>query len=277
MKRSGTQTLERGIALLRAAAEDNRQGSTLAELAGRTGLDRSTAHRMLRCLVDEKLLSYEPAARAYHLGSLAFQLGLASGERFFRDAAAPILSDLAQETGDTAFLMILVGDESLCIDRREGSYPVKTLVVEVGTRRPLGMGAAALAMLSALDIEPREAAIEANARRNPSFPGMISAPQLRKMVDATRNQGYAAMPVIGVPGVRAVGYPICLSGKVVGGLSVAAIEPRMKTEREKLVARMLKEAASRVIERVGSATRPTVRADPPAGLAPAKLRSDVRR
>jgi DNA-binding IclR family transcriptional regulator len=248
MKRSGTQSLERGIALLREIAQSNRAGLTLAELVERARLDRTTTHRMLKCLVTEQLLAYDSQERKYRLGSLVFQMGMASGDMFFRDAAAGTLTRLAEETGDTVFLMMLSGYESVCVDRREGSYPVKTLVVEVGTRRPLGVGAAALAMLASLKDDDVKAAIAANRARIASAPNFSEPGGLMRMVQTTRKQQYSSMPVPGVPGVRSVGYPICMpDDRVIAAISIAAIEPRMGPAREKMLAATLKEAVRKLV------------------------------
>ena len=45
------------------------------------------------------------------------------------------------------------GADAVCIDRRLGSYPVKTLTVEVGTKRPLGIGAGSLAILRGAKVD----------------------------------------------------------------------------------------------------------------------------
>jgi len=193
------------------------------------------------------LLLFDNATHRYRLGPLVFQMGLASGEMFFRDAAAPVLSGIAEETGDTVFLMMRCGYDSLCVDRREGAYPVKTFVVEVGTRRPLGMGAAALAMLAALSDDEVGNALAANESRLQAFPGM-TVDVVRQMVRRTRAQRYSSMNVIGVPGVRAVGYPVLLlDGSVAAAISIAAIEHRVSPEREKLFATLLKNAARNIV------------------------------
>jgi DNA-binding IclR family transcriptional regulator len=54
--RDGTQSIQRVAALLRELALGNRRGMSCAELARRTGIDRTTAHRMLQRLKLEDLL-----------------------------------------------------------------------------------------------------------------------------------------------------------------------------------------------------------------------------
>ena len=243
--RGGTQSIQRAAALLRELTGSNRVGLATAELAARVGLDRTTVHRMLRCLVDEGLASQEPVGKRYFLGPLAYEMGLAAAERTdLRALCQPTLARLARETGDTAFLMVRSGDDAVCLDRAEGSYPVKTFVVDVGTRRPLGLGAGSLAILSALPEDEAEAVLARNAQRVGQFEGMTVA-QLRSMLVQARQAGHVATEVIEVPGVRAIAVPLLSSsGRVAAGLSVAAVERRMGREREAtLLARLLELAA----------------------------------
>ena len=117
--------------------------------------------------------------------------------------------------------------------------------------------AAALAMLAALADDQVEEAIKANARRNPLSPGLLDAAVLREMVRKTREQRYSAMPVIGVPGVRAVGYPVCLpGGRVVAAISISAIEPRVTPEREKMLASTLKGAVRDLVSAISGSPVP---------------------
>jgi len=244
-ERSGTQSLERGIALLREVASRNRDGLKLVDLISSTGLDRSTAHRLLKCLVAEQMLVQSTIGKRYHLGPLSFYLGLmGSDQDTLRDTAAPLLTSIAEETGDTVFLMIRVGTEAICADRREGHYPIKTFVVEVGTRRPLGIGAGGMAILSTLNDDDVDVAMRSNAERIVRFTG-FSDESIQATVAATRKRGYSMMDVPFLSGVRAVGYPICMpGGPAIAAFSVAAIAPRITSQRSKQLASILSQAAT---------------------------------
>jgi DNA-binding IclR family transcriptional regulator len=250
-RHSGTQALERGVALLREIASNNRAGLKHVELVERTGLDRSTTHRILKCLAAEAFLVLDPATKRYRLGPLAFYLGLmGSDQGNLRDLAAPLLSEIAEETGDTVFLMVRVGAEAICADRREGSYPIKTFVVEVGTRRPLGVGAGGMAILSSLKDEEIAAAMHLNAAQIARFPG-ISEASIQAAVRETRARGYSLMDVPVVAGVRAVGYPICLpGGQVVAAFSLAAIAPRITAQRTGVLKDVMARAAVALVSRL---------------------------
>ena len=73
--RSGTQSIERAALLLRELATRGTAGWSLRDLALHCELDRATVHRMLKCMVRERLVQQRAADQRYLLGPLAFELG----------------------------------------------------------------------------------------------------------------------------------------------------------------------------------------------------------
>ena len=69
----GTAALSKGIAVMRAIADDDR-APAFARLQESTGLPKGTLHRMLRALIAEGLVRYEPRDRTYHLGLALLRL-----------------------------------------------------------------------------------------------------------------------------------------------------------------------------------------------------------
>jgi DNA-binding IclR family transcriptional regulator len=246
---SGTQSIQRAARLLRELAARNRQGMRLIDVAHSSGLQRPTVHRMLKCLAAENLVSQDPQSRRYYLGPLVFELGITAGPRFnIRDLCTDALDRIAAETGDTVFLTIRSGDDSLCVDRREGSFPIKAFTVDVGVRRPLGVGAGSLAILTALPEEEIEEIVARIASRLPAF-GRLSASELLGLVKRARKQGYVLNDVRTLPGVTAIGVPIFdVNGRPVAAISVSAITPRMTAPRQRELADVLRREI-RAIER----------------------------
>lgn len=236
----GTQSLQRAMALLRELVRSQRKGATSGQLASRTGIDRSTAHRMLQCLAAEDLLTYDADSRKYHFGRLAYEIGFAASERIdIPQLSKPTLARIAEDTGDTVFLMIRSGDDAVCADRAIGSYPIKTFVVDVGTRRPLGIGGGSLAMLSRLPPPVADLYLNQNEQRIAAFPDM-TAQRVRTMMLEARRLGYVAMDVVGVPGARTVSVAVMTgAGRPVAAISVTAIALRMNPQREQELARLL--------------------------------------
>lgn len=96
---------------------------TLEEVAGRTGLPRSTAHRILDQLVRVRWL--EHLTTGYLLGPRALGLGgREGGHSALRAAAAPVLHQLALRTGLVAHLAVLEDAEVYYLDKVGGRFAV---------------------------------------------------------------------------------------------------------------------------------------------------------
>jgi DNA-binding IclR family transcriptional regulator len=246
---SGTQSIQRAARLLRELAARNRQGMRLIDVAHSSGLQRPTVHRMLKCLTAENLVSQDPQSRRYYLGPLVFELGITAGPRFnIRDICSDALDRIAAETSDTAFLIIRSGDDALCVDRREGAYPIKTFTVDVGVRRPLGVGAGSLAILTALPDEEIETTVERIASRLPAY-GRLTAAELLNMVKRARKAGYVLNDVRTLSGVTAIGVPIFdANARPIAAISISAITARMTAARQRELAELLRREI-RVIEK----------------------------
>ncbi|MCK9988448.1 MAG: hypothetical protein AzoDbin1_04920 [Azoarcus sp.] len=229
----GTQSIERATHIMRVIASRNSTGLRLVDISKQTKLERPTAHRILKCLMAEGLITQSPETRRYFLGRLIFELGLAASSNFnLRDICHPALVRLAERTGDTIFLAIRSGADSVCIDRVEGSFPIKTLTLDVGTRRPLGVGAGGLALLMTLPEHTQEEIITANALRLSAY-NNLNMPELKGLLQRCREFGYALNENV-TPGATSVGLPIrSRSGEPLLAISIGAISSRMTRERQR--------------------------------------------
>lgn len=122
---------------------------TLAELADRTGLPRSTTHRILEQLVELRWL--EHGGQSYSLGLRALELGgLAVAHHELREIAVPLLSELHQRTGTIASLAVLDRRDVVFIER-QGQGLSSDVITRVGGRAPAHATAAGKAMLAWTD------------------------------------------------------------------------------------------------------------------------------
>lgn len=238
----GTQAIERSIAVLRAIALRGRGGLRLADIARQTRLERPTVHRMLKCLCAEGILAQDADSRRYLLGPLLFELGLAATPQFsLRELCQATLTRIAERSGDTVFLSVRSGNDSVCIDRREGSFPIKALLLDIGTRRPLGAGASGIALLLPLAEETAAQIIEDNAARLLAY-GNLSPSLLLDMLQRARKMGYALNDLMITPGAVSIGLPIkSRFGEPFAAIAIGAIESRMTPERQAELVIILRE------------------------------------
>lgn len=242
----GMQSLERATMTLRVVAAKGPSGAKLADVAEATGLSRSTAHRFLGALVQVGLLEQDESSATYFLGMELAHFGAIATNRFgLRDVAYASLARLTERTADTIYMSIRRDYESICIERFEGDYPIKTLTLDVGDRRPLGVGAGSLALLAfqSDDFVSRAVAVNAEMIKARGF----TASDLFELVEETRRQGYAFNPGRVAPGMTALGVPIKgVNGEAVAAIGVGAITSRMPPERCATIAGWMLEEAREI-------------------------------
>jgi IclR family acetate operon transcriptional repressor len=147
MKRDSVQSLERAFDLLEALAAGGELGVT--ELANRTGLVPSTAHRLLHTLTKRGYVTQSPESGRYLLGYKVVEVasGLEHRRERLRAVARPHLEGIQRATGETVNLVVLEADRVVYIDQVEGSRQVR-MFTAVGTSVPAhttGSGKAILA------------------------------------------------------------------------------------------------------------------------------------
>ena len=142
--------LER-MTLILDAFEERTTRLTLEEVARRTRLPRSTAHRILDQLVSLNWL--EHTASGYVLGSRALGLGGSDGGHGqLRETAAPLLHNLHLRTGLVVHLAVLDGADVYYLDKVGGRFAT-SVPSRVGGRAPAHSTALGKAMLAWLQPE----------------------------------------------------------------------------------------------------------------------------
>ena len=251
-KASGTQAIERASLLIRLIASHSRSGLLIGELAALGALERTTVHRILKCLVFEGLAMRAADTRRYFLGPLAFELGLAAAPRFnLSHICSPWLHRIAEKTGDTVFLIVRSGYDSVCIERQEGSFPIKTFTMDVGARRPLGVGAGSLAMMMRLANDAVDEILSANADRLATQNG-LSVQSVLKALKRSKEMGYGLNEFQKGIGVTTLSLPIVNRfGHPFAAISIGAITSRMNGVRQKELVSILRTEIPLVEKTVG--------------------------
>lgn len=192
----------------------------LSQIVRRTGLPRSSAHRMLERLVALRWLrrngrDYELGMRLVELGSLAVHQ-----DRLHR-AAIPLLHDLHRATGLVVHLAVLDGSDVVYLEKI-GDRMVAAIPTRVGGRQPAHCAAVGKAMLA----YNSEADVVDLATRKTRF--SISSPaQLRAELANVRGRGVAFDREESVPGFGCVAAPIGAPGEAVAAVSVCGPMSRM--------------------------------------------------
>jgi len=243
------QSLERTIGILKALAAAGTGQLRLSDVARAVHLSKPTTSRILSALCHQGLVAASRETKTFHLGPELVFLGWSAAQSFqLTRIARPFLERLAETTGDTAFLIVRSGTDAVCADRVSGSYPVKILTMEVGSRRPLGIGSGSLALFAALQDGEIEQILKINADRLAPFKAVRPA-RIRREIQLTRARKYALAEGHVVKEVTGVGVPIKdPQGHPIAAVSVATISSRFENGRQAALIRVT-QAAAREIER----------------------------
>jgi DNA-binding IclR family transcriptional regulator len=246
----GSKTIDRVGAILRALEEGPEEGMTSGQIATATGFDKATAYRALLSLVGIGLLDRDNETRRFRLGAYLFSLGAVAARRFSVLAhARQVISAIAKETGDTAFLSVRNKYDSVCIDCATGSYPIRAQTLSVGESVPLGVSTAGVAMLSTMTDDEVRHAVQFNAIAIAKFK-TVRPDQIYEHVGRARELGYSLYSGQIVAGMAGLGRPIrAADGRGIAVISVTALLDRMGEGRVRLINDMLKQAIDEIERR----------------------------
>lgn len=235
----------RAVAVLRLIGAAPEPGLRLRDISEALSMHKTSTSRMLSTLIGLGVVDRD-RNRCYRISDdFRASFGTPLTTTRLRQAARPALGMLSERLEDVAFLSVPNGLDSLCVSRNIGSYPIQALSLNVGGRRPLGVGAGSLALLAWEQEEERNRLIEMQRGRLGKY--RVEVEDIAEAVERARADGYTDLPGFVVQGMTGMGIPVRdPSGVVVGALSVAAISERLAGSRRDLAISALREAAAMV-------------------------------
>ncbi|MGD9045364.1 MAG: IclR family transcriptional regulator [Desulfobacterales bacterium] len=117
-----------------------RQKLSLAEITRLTGQNHTSLKRILFTLTDRNYLSQDKETKKYRFGIKFFEIGgLIYASMSLRKAAASHLAKLRDDTGFTVLLGIMMEEQLIYVDKREGRNVLR-VSPRIGSRRPPHFG-----------------------------------------------------------------------------------------------------------------------------------------
>ncbi|MBV9462440.1 MAG: IclR family transcriptional regulator [Bradyrhizobium sp.] len=225
---------------------------SVVEIARRTGMPRTTVHRIVDSLRSVGFLEQDASRDRYRLGLKLFELGGSAlmNLPLYREAP-PFVDTLAKLSGEDVHLCIFDGAQMVFVNRRSqvAARPHNTVItMEASPCHSTGVGKAALAFQSGVVIDR---VIRAGLPR--FTPNTIVEPKtLKAELAAIRSRGYSIDDCEHEPELRCVGAPIRNSaGRVFAAISASGPARRVTVERVPELAKIVMTHAELLSIRLG--------------------------
>ncbi|MBU8540601.1 IclR family transcriptional regulator [Falsiroseomonas tokyonensis] len=220
----GVASADRALTVLSAFRKGDRSLS-LAQLAERTGLVKSTIMRLAISLEEHGFLAREEDS-SYRLDAEVLRLGTIYTQSFRMEShVVPVLEELVARTGESAAFYVRRGEQRLCLFRVDSPHLLR-LHVRVGDALPLDNSAIAQVLRS---FAPRPL---------PAYVAALDLP-IVTMGATDPHTGAMAAPVFG-PG-----------DKLAGALALSAPIIRWTAEAQAAARPILIEAGATLTRRIG--------------------------
>jgi DNA-binding IclR family transcriptional regulator len=215
------QALERALDILDCFNFQNRELS-LSEVVNRTGLNKTTAKRLITNLTTRGYLQQDPQTRKYQLGMRLFELGGVVFSSFsLRRAAASPMTGLQIETGATVLLGVRMEDQLVYVDKREGDGMIR-ISSDVGWRRPLHYGMLGMVLMASIETGEVERILEEYPLEAHTPFSITDADAFSLRMEEIRVRGYVLEKEEAVEGLFGIAAPIKdYSRQVVAALGIA--------------------------------------------------------
>jgi DNA-binding IclR family transcriptional regulator len=217
------QALDRAVAILNCF-DVNEPELHVRDVGERTGLHKSTAHRILMALQHNGLVEQNPATGRYHLGVQLVKLGEHAVARLdVAVIARPFLADLAAQTRRRVHLAVMDGDQVVILDRADGP-DAATIPSLPGRLFPAHCTALGKVMLAGLDEAEVRRVIGKRQLKRFTPKTITSLDALLAELRSVARRGYAVADQEMGPGVITVGAAIRNhTGAVTAALSIAGL------------------------------------------------------
>ena len=221
----------------------------IQSLASGTGLNASTVHRLLQLMVEERLVSYDPAMRLYSVGGECIRLATATlSGRSLIGRVRPVVHDLANRLRETcAFYLYEPLTKTMIVSVVEHGPQPLGYGYDVGQRGNIHAGASGRAILAFLPRPDIDTVLQGPLERLTETT-FVDPRRLRAVLEDVVRLGYAVSHGERGPHGCGVAVPVVApGGGVVGSLGVSVPKFRFQESSIPETARVLQDGARELV------------------------------
>lgn len=244
------RVVDRIFDIIEALAQTN-QPLGLSAIADKTGMSKSTVHRLLNSMTERQYVTKYPNGTytigykmietvSYHINSLELLT-----------EAKPFLNDILRGLELTAHLGILDGSEVVYLERID-VYPNTRLYTQVGYRSPAFCSSIGKCLLACLSGDELEDALYLCKFEKYTKNTITDIKEFKRHLKVVRKQGWAMDNEEFQLGHRCVGAPIFdYRGAPVAAISASGSIHNISDEKLPLIIQQVQEAAVNISKRMG--------------------------
>jgi len=234
-----TGTLRRGLSILNLLCQAYPDSLSVLEISRLTGFPRPTVYRLMDIILEENCITFDAASKKFRFKGLpSVEQQENHGLKNF-NVIRNRMQEVAAETGNSVYLILRKGNDSYCLHREFGDYPIQVNSLAIGQSQPLGIGSGGLALLASFPDPEVEKILSNNADRLSKYNG-ISIPVIRHLIGTARARGYALIGNYAINGVTGIGMAIYSGDESVAAVCVSTTTERMSLGHQKTVANSMK-------------------------------------
>jgi IclR family acetate operon transcriptional repressor len=225
---STVQSLMRALQLLEVLADDD-DGYRLVDIAARSGLSTSTAHRLLTTLEQRQFVHFERETSLWYVGVRCFSVGASfARRRNIATVALPLMRRLRDHSGESINLGIADQGDIVFVNQVESREQMRAMG-KLGFRAPLHGTAMGQAILAAM---PEDDVLQ--YLRTYGLPKLTNntiarASRLHETLGEVRRAGYAIDDEQNAMGLRCIAAAICDElGQPLAAISLVGPTQRIK-------------------------------------------------
>lgn len=245
------QSLKRGLRMIEVIAAIGGP-ATLAEITRKTGLSRSTAHHILRALVEFGYLDKDENKLTYTLAPKLFRLTEPSWTKEqLAEIARPFLEKLRHLTGEGTSLAVIRDGIVTIIAKCESEGPVR-VVQEVGVTRPIYCTAVGKLLAAWLPENELDHIISRTVFEQMTAATITSSTEFRRELAHIRETGFVIDNEEHIKGIRCIATAVRdHSGEVRAALCVVGPKDNMSHKQLTKIHQTLADISSDLSVRLG--------------------------
>lgn len=248
------QSVEAALAVIQFFIQTSDRPLRSSDLCSATGLSSNRIFRILSTLCKCEYLEKNPKTNEYSLGPTCLVIGelYRNNRQLLREAAAPIIYELAEKCGDTTNLIVpYLGNYLAQIEAYQGKYPFQGKL-GLGDIFPLApYGNVSMFFMASMN-EDEKANLIDHFEKSLGGGKPLDRTDLERRIAETVEKGYAIAEAKSEPGIFSVTAPIRDSTKsIVAVIALIIPKDRFTEPEQKEKIRLVVDAAMQISKRIG--------------------------